>query len=66
MSTAKHTPIELAKQGNPHAIATLINHQLQPKGITVKVTFHKGCLNIMLESLEIPDQSISVSFIKKG
>ncbi|BAZ03806.1 hypothetical protein NIES3974_04360 [Calothrix sp. NIES-3974] len=30
--------LELAKQGNAQAIAYLINQQLQPKGITAKVT----------------------------
>jgi hypothetical protein len=27
--------LELAKQGNAHAIAALMNRQLQPKGITL-------------------------------
>lgn len=57
---------ELAKQGDPQAISTLINHSLQPKGITAKSTFHQGCLSILLESADVPNQSMSVAFIEKG
>jgi len=44
--------IELAKQGNAKAIATLINRQLQPKGITAKaIHTHKECrLRMILEA----------------
>ncbi len=58
--------LELAKQGNSKAIATLINRQLQPKGITVKANFKDRCLQIVLESAQIPDQEALVVFIRKG
>ena len=58
--------IELAKQGNAQAIATLMNRQLQPKGITAKAALLEGCLQIMLESAQAPNQQALVVFIRKG
>jgi hypothetical protein len=58
--------LELAKQGNAQAIATLINRQLQSKGITAKAVFKDNCLQIMLESTQIPNQGTLVTFIRKG
>lgn len=48
--------LELAKQGNPQAIATLMNHQLQPKGILVKTNLVQSCLQIIFEAIEVPPQ----------
>lgn len=58
--------LELAKQGNAHAIATLMNRQLQPKGITAKAALKYGCLQIMLESVQVPNQQALVAFVHKG
>jgi hypothetical protein len=58
--------LELAKQGNAKAIATLMNRQLQPKGITAKAVFKEGCLQIMLESAQVPNQQVLVAFVGKG
>lgn len=58
--------VQLAKQGNPEAIATLINHSLQPKGITAKVSIKQNCLQVLLESTLIPNQQVLVSTIRKG
>jgi hypothetical protein len=58
--------LELAKQGNAKAIAILINRQLQPKGITAKAAFKDGCLQIMLESVQVPNQQALVAFVRKG
>jgi uncharacterized protein (DUF697 family) len=58
--------LELAKQGNAQAIATLMNRQLQPKGITTKAALKEGCLQIMLESAQAPNQQALVVFIRKG
>jgi len=57
--------LELAKQGNVEAIASLFNRQLQPKGITAKVALKDACLQVMLESAEVPDQQALVTFIRK-
>ncbi|NJN12847.1 MAG: hypothetical protein HC815_34820 [Richelia sp. RM1_1_1] len=58
--------LELAKQGDAQAIASLMNRQLQPKGITVKATINDSCLQIMLLSHETPNQQALVEFIRKG
>jgi uncharacterized protein (DUF697 family) len=58
--------LELASQGNAQAIATLMNRQLQPKGITTKAALKEGCLQIMLESAQVPNQQALVVFIRKG
>ncbi len=42
--------LELAKQGDPKAIATLINQKLQTKGITAKTSLTDTCLQVMLEA----------------
>ncbi len=60
------TLLELAKQGNAQAIATLINRQLKPKGITAKAALKDGCLQVMLESAQVPNQQALVAFISKG
>jgi hypothetical protein len=58
--------LELAKQGNTQAITALMNRQLQPKGITVKASFSSGCLMVVAESQELPDQGFLVEFVCKG
>ena len=58
--------LELAKQGNAEAITTLMNRQLQPKGITVKAVLKEGCLQVMLESSQVPDEQAMVAFVCKG
>lgn len=58
--------LELAKQGDTQAIASLMNRHLHPKGITAKVTFKDTCLEVMLESAKVPNQQILVPFIRKG
>ncbi len=66
MTDSKSNITSLAKQGNPSAIAALMNQSLQPKGITAKVALKDGCLQIMLESTQVPSQTSLVAFIKKG
>ncbi|MCC5643166.1 hypothetical protein LC607_09475 [Nostoc sp. CHAB 5824] len=58
--------LKLAKQGDVQAIASLMNRHLQPKGITAKVAFQDACLEVMLESAEVPNQQTLVAFIRKG
>jgi uncharacterized protein (DUF697 family) len=65
-TTTQLNLLELAKQGNAQAIATLMNRQLQPKGITAKAALLEGCLQIMLESAQAPNQQALVVFIRKG
>jgi hypothetical protein len=58
--------LELAKKGNVQAISSLMNRQLKNKGITAKLALKDGCLQVMLESTEVPDQQIFVEFVRKG
>lgn len=58
--------IERAKQGDPEAIATLLNHALQPKGMTATVHRSGDCLRIMLETEQIPGQQITVQYMQKS
>lgn len=61
----KPSLIEAAKQGNPKAIAKLINRSLQPKGTSAKVALDKDCLQVMLESPQVPAISL-VRVIRQG
>jgi uncharacterized membrane protein len=57
--------LESAKQATPQAIAALINRYLEPKGITAKSSFKDGCLQIMLESTNVPSQKVLVPAIRR-
>ena len=61
----KPTVQQAAKQGNPQAIALLLNRQLQPKGIMAKVSAKDSCLQIMLEAANVPNQKGLVAAIQK-
>lgn len=52
-------------QGSPKAVATLLNHKLQPKGITAKTFVINSCLRIILEAAKTPLQQPLVDFIRK-
>jgi hypothetical protein len=58
--------LELAKQGDTEAIAALMNIPLGAKGITADVTQQDDCLEIRLESDQIPDQPALVKFVHNG
>lgn len=64
--TQQPSILERAKQGDPQAIAALMNRSLQPKGITAKASLKDGCLRVMLESEQVPDQKSSVAFVQNG
>jgi len=58
--------LDLAKQGDIDAISTLINRNLNPKGITVKISKSANCLRIMLEAQTVLAQSNMVNYIQGG
>jgi len=60
------TILELAKQGNPKAIATLISRSLQLQGVTAKAGIRGNCLRVMLESQQVPNEQASVQCIRQG
>ncbi|MEH2147342.1 hypothetical protein [Nostoc sp.] len=58
--------LQLAKQGNPKAIATIINRQLEPKGIIAQVDLKDNCLQILIEAIQLPPQDIIVEYFRKS
>lgn len=58
--------LELARQGNVKAIATLLQCGLPSQGITVKAGIKKDCLMVLLESDEVPEEQPSIEFIRKN
>lgn len=57
--------VELAKQGNVDAISSLIHYDLYLKGIIAKVKLNDGCLQVIMESSQVPEEQASVDFIIK-
>jgi tetratricopeptide (TPR) repeat protein len=66
MTTEQPNLQQLAKQGNPKAIAALLNRSLQPKGITAKAAVKNGCLQLMLEATKVPPKQPYVDSLRKG
>ena len=64
-SETKRILVELATQGNPAAIATLLNQTFQPHEISVKVSVNHNVLKIVLVSEGITDQTTLVSLLKQ-
>ncbi|MBL1173764.1 hypothetical protein [Pantanalinema sp. GBBB05] len=58
--------LDRAKQGDPKAIAALMNRSLQPKGIFVKTELQGDCLEVFLEALDIPEQQTLTAYIRRG
>ncbi|MEH2255431.1 hypothetical protein [Nostoc sp.] len=58
--------LELAKQGDTNAINTLVSQWLNSPRITSKTSFKQNCLQIMLESIEVPAQQLVVPVICNG
>ncbi len=54
-----------AKQGDVIAITSVLNKILQSQGITAKVQVKNGCLHILLESPQVPEQQSAIFFIQK-
>lgn len=66
MTTEQPNLQQLAKQGNPKAIAAMLNRSLQPKGITAKASVKNGCLQIMLEAATVPPKQPYVDSLREG
>jgi hypothetical protein len=58
--------LEFAKQGDPDAIAELMNLALQPKGVTAETQIKERCLHVVLSSARILNQQTLVGFTRKG
>lgn len=66
MSQPQSNILQLAKQGNPKAIETIINRQLEPKGIVAQVDLKDNCLQILIEAIQLPPQHIIVEYFRKS
>lgn len=66
MADSKPSALELAKQGNPRAIAALLNGQLQSKGITVKASLKEKVLRLLFESEFPPAQDQIIPWVENG
>lgn len=58
--------LELARQGDPQAIATLMNRTLQPKGITARTELQGDRLRVLLEADQIPNRQAMTTFVRHG
>jgi positive phototaxis protein PixI len=58
--------LNLAKQGDPKAIARMINARLKSLHITAKVGWKDECLGVLLEAEKTPPQQAMVRFIQQG
>lgn len=56
---------ELAMLGNVQAITTLLNRAIQHKSMTATARLKDGCLQVMLESNQVPDEEFSITTIRK-
>jgi hypothetical protein len=50
--------LELSKQGNIEAIATLLNKTLRVRGVSAQVILKGTCLKVMLEASIVPNQKL--------
>ncbi|PSN14399.1 hypothetical protein C7293_11890 [filamentous cyanobacterium CCT1] len=66
MSTTPPNVLQLARQGDPDAIAALMNRHLETQGITAHVVQQESTLQVDLEGAQIPSQVDLVAFVKKG
>ncbi|MBD1875425.1 hypothetical protein H6F75_18235 [Nodosilinea sp. FACHB-131] len=66
MSNTPPTVLQLARQGDPEAIAALMNRHLEAQGITAHVVQHDSTLQVNLEAAQIPNQADLVAYVKKG
>jgi positive phototaxis protein PixI len=57
--------LELAREGDPTEIAHLLNHQLNPQSISVRVNRKDNCLGILVEANSVPNQPTIVQIIRQ-
>lgn len=58
--------LELAKQGDPHAIATLMNITLEPQGVTAKAFVEVDCLSVFLTAARPLKAKTLATFVQRG
>lgn len=70
LPTARHCMtqinlLELARQGNEAAIASLVSQFLDGKGVTAKTKLKNDCLKVVVESVTVPDELAHVDAIER-
>lgn len=58
--------LERAKQGNPEAIAALMNLVLEPRGVSAQANLQNSCLHVFFTSEQLLSQSTLASFVRTG
>lgn len=58
--------IELAKLGDPQAIAALMNQSLESRGMRATVDRQGDCLEVILEAERVPNRQSLTAFVQKG
>ncbi|MCS6812425.1 MAG: hypothetical protein NZ772_02465, partial [Cyanobacteria bacterium] len=58
--------LQLAKQGNPSAIAALISQALQSRGMIVQGGMKNGHLQLLVRAKDVPDPKQLVPFLYQG
>ncbi|MEN9206604.1 MAG: pentapeptide repeat-containing protein [Gloeomargarita sp. GMQP_bins_120] len=58
--------LQLARQGDPDAIAALMTQALAPQGITAQAKRRQGCLEVVLTGNPAPDQRYCLQVIRQG
>jgi hypothetical protein len=58
--------LELAKLGDPQAIATLMNQSLQSRGMSATVDRQDDCLEVILEGERVPNRQALTAFVQQG
>ncbi len=56
---------ELASGGDVDAITTILNRAINHKNITAKVSLKNNYLQIVLESAQVPDETVSIAIIRR-
>lgn len=64
-TTNREKVIHIARQGNPKAIAALLNQILKSHGIIATAIVKDICLQIILEAAEVPEQKNVVNLVEK-
>ncbi|MFM7450378.1 MAG: type IV pilin-like G/H family protein [Leptolyngbyaceae cyanobacterium] len=58
--------VERAKQGDPTAIAYLINLTLQPRGVTAKIYLNDRCLYLVFSADRLLNRTTLINFLQHG
>jgi len=64
--TTQRALLDQARQGDPTAITTLMNHLLTPQGARVQVKRRGNDYKILIESAQVPEQAAKVKWIVQG